>query len=140
MQRTIAQKMGAKTGMRAYFYKSDSIEENFGLPTMEIRRRLTGKFNFIHAFVITQSEFRKIFPKLRSHLEPSGTIWVSWPKSGRLKTNLTLPRIIEIGYTFAMVESKTISINETWSAIKFTFPKPGKTYENSFGKLPDDYS
>lgn len=140
MQRTIAQKTGAKAEMRAFFFRSGAIEENFGLPEMQIKQRLVGKFDFIHAFVKSQSEFREAFPKLKSHLVPSGVIWVSWPKSGKLQTDLSLPKIIEIGYTFSMVESKTIAIDEMWSAIKFTFPKSGKIYENSFGKLPVDYS
>jgi hypothetical protein len=28
-----------------------------------------------------------------------------------------------------------LSINETWSGLKFTHPKEGKVYNNRFGKL-----
>jgi hypothetical protein len=38
-----------------------------------------------------------------------------------------------------LVESKTISVNDTWSAIKFTHPKKGKVYKNSYGKLPQEH-
>lgn len=41
-----------------------------------------------------------------------------------------------IGYSHGLVESTTLSIDATWSAIKFTHPKPGKTYRNSYGQLP----
>jgi hypothetical protein len=64
-------------------------------------------------------------------------LWISWPKGGRLGTDLTLKQIIRIGYSHGLVESKTISLDPTWSAIKFTFPKQGKQYSNSYGKLKD---
>jgi hypothetical protein len=62
-------------------------------------------------------------------------LWVSWPKNRKLGTDLTLPRVIKLGYDQGLVESKTISIDRTWSAIKFTHPKKGKVYKNSYGKL-----
>lgn len=29
-----------------------------------------------------------------------------------------------------------MSVDATWSALKLTHPKPGKTYRNSYGRLP----
>ncbi|GAB3529414.1 hypothetical protein GCM10027402_32720 [Arthrobacter monumenti] len=43
--------------------------------------------------------------------------------------------IIRIGYEHGLVESTALSVDSTWSAIKFTHPKPGKTYQNSYGTL-----
>jgi len=62
-------------------------------------------------------------------------LWVSWPKGKQGGTDLTLQKVIKSGYDFGLVESKTISIDKTWSALKFTFPKKTKEYHNSFGKL-----
>lgn len=62
-------------------------------------------------------------------------LWVSWPKAGQKGSDLTLTKVIEIGYNHGLVESKSISINNTWSALKFTHPKKGKIYHNSYGKL-----
>ena len=36
-----------------------------------------------------------------------------------------------------MVESTSLRVDDTWSALKFTHPKPGKTYRNSYGTLPE---
>ena len=60
-------------------------------------------------------------------------IWVSWPRGGALK----LQTVIRIGYDSGLVESATLRIDGTWSAIKFTRPKAGKIYRNSYGKLPE---
>lgn len=62
-------------------------------------------------------------------------LWVSWPKGGQLETDLTLPKVIKIGYEFGLVERTCLSINEIWSALKFTHPKKGKKYNNSHAKL-----
>jgi hypothetical protein len=76
-----------------------------------------------------------MFPRLKKHLKPTGMLWVSWPKNGKLGTDLTLQTVINLGYKQGLVESKTISIDATWSAIKFTHPKKGKVYNNRYGKL-----
>ena len=62
-------------------------------------------------------------------------IWASWPKNGQLETNLSLTKIINIGYGFGLVESTCLSVNSIWSALKFTHPKKGKVYNNSHGTL-----
>ena len=51
-------------------------------------------------------------------------------------TDLVLPEVIRIGYRHGLVESKTLSVDATWSAIKFTHPVAGKVYKNSYGQLP----
>ncbi len=62
---------------------------------------------------------------------------MSWPKGRKLGTDLTLPHVIRIGYSHGLVESTTLSVDGTWSAMKFTHPKRGKDYKNSFGHLPN---
>src|ERR687894_285859 len=42
----------------------------------------------------------------------------------------------EFDYIHGFVESKTLSVDATWSAMKFTYPKKGKVYNNSYGRLP----
>jgi len=76
------------------------------------------------------------FPTLKDHLSASGMLWVSWPKADKLGTDLSLPTVIRIGYSHGMVESTCLSVDDTWSALKFTHPKPGKTYNNGHGTLP----
>ncbi len=79
----------------------------------------------------------EVFPQLKAHLGATGMLWVSWPKGGKLGTDLSLPHVIRIGYSHGLVESTTLNVDGTWSAIKFTHPKPGKVYDNKYGRLPD---
>ena len=54
----------------------------------------------------------------------------------KLGSDLTLPTVIEIGYDFGLVESTCLRIDDTWTGLRFTHPKAGKVYANSYGTLP----
>lgn len=134
--KTVSQKMGFKENSRVLFINApgDAIA-GMKLPEIDMAKRLTGEFDCIHLFVKNQSEYKDKFLRLKSHLKLSGMFWVSWPKSGQLDTDLSLPKVINIGYGFGLVESTCLSINSIWSALKFTHPKKGKVYRNSHAEL-----
>jgi hypothetical protein len=139
MTRTVSQKMGIKESSRAFFVNTD-IEalDNIDLPTLNISTKLEEEFDYIHLFVKTKLEFIDYFPKLKPYLKPNGMLWVSWPKGGKLGTDLNIKIVIKLGYDFGLVESTCLSINDIWSGLKFTHPKKGKVYNNSYGKLNDN--
>ena len=62
-------------------------------------------------------------------------MWVSWPKGDSWVLTSRCQHVIRIGYSHGLVESTTLSVDETWSAIKFTWPKAGKVYRNGYGQL-----
>jgi len=41
-----------------------------------------------------------------------------------------------LDYDLNMVESTCLRIDDVWSGLKFTHPKPGKIYANSYGTPP----
>ncbi len=138
MPRTVAQKMGLKEGMRSFFLNAPaSALEAIPIPALDANKSLRGKFDYIHLFTTSQTAMDRAFPKLVPHLKKTGMLWVSWPKAKQPGTDLTLPHVIRIGYTHGLVESITLSVDSTWSGMKFTHPKPGKKYHNSYGKLSD---
>jgi hypothetical protein len=135
--RAISQKMGVKEGMRAFFVNAPkSALEAIDLPSLDIGSELRGEFDYLHLFTKTQAEMEDIFPKLKRHLKPTGMLWISWPKNKQLNTDLALPKVIDIGYSHGLVESTCLSVDATWSGLKFTHPKKGKAYHNSYGQLP----
>jgi hypothetical protein len=107
------------------------------MPALDIARALRGEFDYVHLFVTSQASLDATFPTLVGHVRERGMLWVSWPKARQLDSDLTLPHVIRIGYQHGMVESTSLSVDTTWSALKFTHPKPGKTYNNRYGRLPD---
>lgn len=136
MTKLVSQKMSIKENARTIFVNAPAEAITaINLPRLDVALELTGEFDYIHLFAKSQTEFREIFPKLKIHLNPTGTLWVSWPKNRQLRTDLSLTKIIEIGYEYGLVESTVLSIDTKWSAIKFTHPKKGKVYQNSYGQL-----
>lgn len=137
MARPVSQKMGIKPGTRAFFVNApEAAQKALELPDLEVGETLEGDFDYIHLFLITQSEMDETFPRLKPHLRPGGMLWVSWPKGKKRGSDLTLHKVIEIGYNHGLVESTCLSVDTTWSALKFTYPKKGKIYHNSYGTLP----
>jgi hypothetical protein len=137
MSRPVSQKMGIKPGMRAFLRNApESACKAIDLPELEISEELDGEFDYIHMFLVTQSEMDETFPRLKRHLKPRGMLWASWPKGRKMGSDLTLPKVIEIGYNHGLVESVCLSVDPTWSGLKFTHPKKGKVYNNSYGTLP----
>ena len=138
MTRTVAQKMGVKPGGRAHFVGAPAAALSaIELPDLDVVDELQGEFDYLHYFAVTQDDMRLTFPTLKPHLRATGMLWISWPKGGRLGSDLGLPKVIEIGYGFGLVESTCLRVNDVWAGLKFTHPKKGKVYKNSYGTLPD---
>lgn len=136
MIKPVSMKMGIKKDIRAILVNAPAEAiKAIDLPNLDIASRLTGYFDYIHLFVGSESKLRKKFPTLKSRLKPEGKLWISWPKNGQLETDLSLTKIIEIGYGFGLVESTCLSVDSIWTALKFTHPKKDKIYNNSHGKL-----
>lgn len=137
MPRSVAQKMGIEEGTRTFMVNAPKMAfEAISLLSLDIDTALEGDFGYIHLFALSQAELDKLLPKLKAHLGATARFWVSWPNGGKLGTDLTLPHVIRIGYSHGLVESTALSVDGTWSAIKFTHPKRGKTYNNRYGRLP----
>lgn len=134
--RIVSEKMGVKPGSRAFITGApEDARSALMLPPLFLTDELHGLYSYLHQFVTMGKDLDTKFPILRRHLAGAGMLWISWPKGKQLKSDLSLPQVIRIGYSHGLVESKTISVNSTWSAIKFTHPRPGQQYNNSYGTL-----
>lgn len=139
MEKKIYSKMGIKEYDRTYFYNApEDFISVMEFLKLNVSKDLSGEFDYIHIFVITEIELKKSILKLKPYISKQGRLWISWPKSNQLNTNLNLPKIIKIVYQSGLVESKVISINDIWSAIKITHPIDGKIYKNSYEILNRD--
>lgn len=134
--KSVAQKMGIKKDSRVIFIDApDDAVAALDLPELDTSTKAVGEFDYIHVFTKTQKKLDQQFAALKKHLSVTGMLWVSWPKSKQLNTDLDIKSVIKIGYDNGLVESKALSVDKTWSALKFTHPKKGKVYNNSYGKL-----
>lgn len=112
MEKTIYSKMGIKEYDRTYFYSApDDFVGIMKSLKLNMSKELSGEFDYIHMFVMTEIQLKKSIPKLKPYISKQGSLWISWPKSNQLNTNLNLPKIIKIVYQNGLVESKVVSIN-----------------------------
>src|SRR5687767_9876363 len=114
----VQQKIGVKPDMRCILVGASPEQASaLGFQSDELPHRLSGSFDYIHLFVTVGAQAAIAFPRMKRHLRAGGMLWVSWPKGGKLNTDLSLRKIIAIGYSHGLVESKTIGLDGTWSAI-----------------------
>lgn len=137
LQRPVWQKMGLKPGMRTY-YSNAPTEAIVAIGALDVlvSYELKGLFDYINCFVITAAELHSQLKVLKPHLAAGGNLWVSWPKGRQLGSDLTVHGVERIVYQYNLVESTNLRIDDIWTSLKCTHPKPGKIYHNSYGTLP----
>ncbi len=79
-----------------------------------------GPFDFIQFFTENREELARKFPILKKELSQKGMLWVSWPKaSAKLGTEVNENIVREIGLGNNLVDVKVVSVDRTWSGLKF---------------------
>jgi hypothetical protein len=79
---------------------------------------------FVHLFTASKPELRKRLRTLRKKIDPSGAVWVSWPKkSSGVKTDITEDVIREVALPLGFVDIKVCAVDEVWSGLKLVIRK-----------------
>jgi hypothetical protein len=114
--------MGIKEGMRGIFlHTPEDVWKLFQNSPLTVANRLSGSFDYIHIFSVYEKDLAADFPKAKKELQPNGILWVSWPKSGKLGTDLNENKIRDIGLKAGLVDVKVAAVDDTWSALKFVY-------------------
>jgi hypothetical protein len=72
-----------------------------------------------HIFVSERQELERQLKELFPLLEPSGFIWVSWPKkASKVATDIGEDTIREFALPMGLVDVKVCAIDEVWSGLK----------------------
>ncbi|MCE9499418.1 MAG: DUF3052 domain-containing protein [Leptospira sp.] len=129
-KKTLRDKLGIKSGFVAIFIGAyGEYSDDLGaLPdNVSIKKKLSGKFDFIHYFAKDKKKFEKDFRKLGESLNKTGMLWISWPKgSSGLQTDLNENIIRETGLKHGLVDIKVCAVNEVWSGLKFVIRKENR--------------
>ena len=84
--------------------------------------RHRGPFDVALVFVRAAASLEKRFSSIAKKLEPSGALWVAWPKkSSGVATDLTEGVVRKIGLDAGLVDNKVCAIDETWSGLRFVY-------------------
>ncbi len=86
--------------------------------------------DFVHVFVSSRQEFEERIGAALSKRKPDGLFWLSYPKvSGKLKTDINRDIIWDLALSYGIHPVASVSLDDTWSAIRFVDNKPGEVYE-----------
>ncbi|MGZ3688653.1 MAG: DUF3052 domain-containing protein [Bdellovibrionota bacterium] len=119
-KRSLAEKLGIKSGHRAYIqHPPKDYSELLDAPDAKIASRLTGEFDFVHAFFEDAASFRKDLPRLKKALSKSGMLWISWRK-GKV-TDLTETIVRDEALEAGLVDVKVCAVDEVWSGLKLVY-------------------
>lgn len=79
-----------------------------------------GPFDWGQAFVYDVAELRRLAPQARDAVTYDGLLWVSYPKkSSKIATDISRDVAWEVMKEFGLRPVFQISIDETWSALRF---------------------
>lgn len=121
----LQKKLGIKPGMTMFVQNvpPDYFDWLSPLPERVTVKKMIGKeIDFIHSFVKSQSEFKKLFIANQKALKKDGMFWISWPKkSSGVITDLDENFIRDFGLQAGLVDVKVCAVDETWSGLKFVF-------------------
>ena len=80
--------------------------------------------NAVHVFATKRAALEKQLAALREQIEPSGFIWVSWPKkASKVETDITEDTIRALALPLGFVDIKVCAVSEVWSALKLVIRK-----------------
>lgn len=117
-----AKKLGIKSGLRVTVLNAPKDYRRLvdGLPPdVELRTSLRGKSELVHIFATRETELEKRIDSMRDAIDPSGMIWVSWPKrASKVATDLTEDVVRRVAVDHQLVDVKVCAIDETWSGLK----------------------
>jgi hypothetical protein len=85
------------------------------------------RVDFAHAFVRTRAQLARQIAAFAKRLEPSGTLWISWPKkSSGITTDLSENVLREVALPLGLVDVKVCAVDATWSGLKFVWRKTSR--------------
>jgi hypothetical protein len=121
----LVKKLGIKPGSTLGLIGApEAFDDTLGeLPDgVTVRRRLRGPLDVIVAFYVERPELERRLPALRAALEPSGGLWIAWPKrASGVATDLTDNVVRELGLAAGLVDNKVCAIDAVWSGLRLVF-------------------
>ena len=118
----LAKKLGLKPGMRVWFAGvPDSARAEIdpaAIGLVEVREATAG-LDAAHVFVTRRADLERHLLALRDLIQPTGHIWVSWPKkAAKVPTDVTEDVIRAVALPLGLVDVKVCAVDPVWSGLK----------------------
>jgi len=120
----LPQKLGLKPGARfgTYAAPADFARTLGALPpgvSQTDGARGRSPLDVIVCFAESRAALEKLLPRAQQRLDPSGGLWICWPKkaSGRT-TDVTEADVRRLGLAQGLVDNKVCAVDEIWSGLR----------------------
>jgi hypothetical protein len=120
----LVKKLGIRSGFNIAFVNAPrDFARDLDLPTeVTINSRSREPLDFALLFVKTEEALAIGFSQHAARLNPSGMLWVAWPKkSSGVTTDLSETKVRTIGLAAGLVDVKICAVDDVWSGLKFVF-------------------
>ena len=121
----LPRKLGIKPGARlALIGAPDGFDETLGElpPGVSVRRSVRGGYDVGVAFFSRLAQFDRRLPALKAALEPTGGLWIAWPKrASGMDTDMTETVVRELGLAAGLVDNKVCAVDQVWSGLRFVY-------------------
>jgi len=118
----LPEKLGIRRGARVAFLAAPPgfADEMGALPVgVTVAHRLRGPHDVIVFFTKERRELERRFEALAGALDPSGGLWIAWPKKASgVPTDLTESVLREVALPQGLVDNKVCAIDGTWSGLR----------------------
>ncbi len=123
--KSLADKLGLRPGMEIALLNAPGGYESLLGPVsvaLFIHRAIPAhRLVWLQVFTDNMAELGAQFPALAGALQPAGQLWVSWRKGQKAPGALNEDGVRAIGLAHGVVDVKVVSVDSTWSGLKFVF-------------------
>ncbi len=119
----LPKKLGIQAGARIAVLGAPKtfLEQHIDWPDgVRVLRSTRAPLDVALLFVARRSELLRKFPTTQRAMTTAGALWVVWPKrASRVVSDLQGDEVRQIGLAHGMLDNKVITINDSWSALRF---------------------
>jgi len=123
----LAQKLGIRAGAEIYVVRAPDGYPELLAPLPEgvtFVARVSRTTDLVHVFASSKAELANALRSYRATLNPTATIWVSWPKkSAKLPTDITEDTVRAVALPLGFVDIKVCAVTDVWSGLKLVVRK-----------------
>jgi hypothetical protein len=123
----LAEKLGIRAGAKVHVVGAPRGYPELVAPLPEGVKfvgRISSKTDLVHVFAASRVELAKALRSYRGRVNPTATIWVSWPKkSAKMPTDITEDTVREVALPLGYVDIKVCAVTDVWSGLKLVVRK-----------------
>ena len=121
--KNLTKKLQIKQGIKLLIINSpDEFKSQFSDLKFdsEKSKKKSEQYDYLQVFVNNKTDLEKFFPAHFKLLKEDGLLWISYPKgSSGVKSDLNRDKLWELLKKYDIRPVSMISIDETWSAMRF---------------------